>query len=152
MANIEIGHVPYKGGPPGFVDVLGGRMPMILSGFQGALPHIKTNSVKALAVTSKTRAAALPDTPTVAEALNLPDYEVLNWQGLFFPVNTPEAIVERIAAEVKEILAQDDTKQRLESFGYVPVGSTPTEFKKMVETEQKIWADIIKSANISKQF
>ncbi|HZN27294.1 MAG TPA: tripartite tricarboxylate transporter substrate-binding protein, partial [Burkholderiales bacterium] len=75
LAGIELNHVPYKGGPPGLVDVLGGRVPAILSGTQGALPYIKAGKLRALAVTTPKRFPTLPDLPTVAEALNLPRYE-----------------------------------------------------------------------------
>ena len=91
QAGIELSHVPYKGGPPAFADVIGGRVPAMVSGFQGALPQIKADKVRGLAVTGKQRSPALPDLPTVSEALGLPDYEALNWQGLFFPAGTPAA-------------------------------------------------------------
>ena len=93
LAKIELAHVPYKGGPPGLVDVLGGRVPLILSGTQGALPYIRSGKLRALAVTTTRRFAAVPDLPTVAEALNLPGYEATNWQGLLFPAGTPRPMV-----------------------------------------------------------
>ena len=113
QAGIELTHVPYKGGPPAFADVIGGRVPAMVSGFQGALPQIKAGKVRGLAVTGKQRSPALPDLPTVSEALNLPDYEALNWQGLFFPAGTPQPIVDRIASEVKKILAEPETRDWL---------------------------------------
>jgi tripartite-type tricarboxylate transporter receptor subunit TctC len=149
MAGIQLGHVPYKGGPPGLVDVLGGRVPVILSGTQGALPFIKTGKLRALAVTTTKRFTAVPDLPTVAEALNLPGYEATNWQGLLFPVGTPRPIIERVAGETIKILAQGETKVRLGVLGYDPSGPAPAEFAKIMLAEQKRWAEIIKAAGIS---
>lgn len=148
QAGIELGHVPYKGGPPAFADVIGGRVPAMISGFQGALPQIKAGKVRGLAVTGKQRSPALPDLPTVSEALSLPDYEALNWQGLFFPVGTPQPIVDRIASEVKKILAEPETRDWLASVGYEPVGNTPAEFRTLIAADYKRWSEIIKAANI----
>src|SRR5688572_1448454 len=128
MAGVQLGHVPYKGGPPGLVDVLGGRVPVILSGTQGALPFIKSGKLRALAVTTTKRFAAVPDLPTVAEALNLPAYEVVNWQGLLFPAGTPRPLATRIAGEVAKILALPETRSRLDVLGYEPSGMQPSEF------------------------
>ena len=149
MAGIQLGHVPYKGGPPGLVDVLGGRVPVILSGTQGALPYIKSGKLRALAVTTTKRFAAVPDLPTVAEALNLPGYEATNWQGFLFPAGTPRPVIDRVAAETIKILALADTKARLDTLGYDPSGPTPAQFAKIMAAEQKRWAEIIKAAGIT---
>ncbi len=149
FAGIQLAHVPYKGGPPGFADLIGGRVPVMLSGIQGAIPHIQTGKVRALAVTSRKRSAALPDVPTVDEALGLSGYEAMNWQGLMFPAGTPQPIVDRVATEVIRILAMADTKTKLEALGYEPVGNTPAEFSTLMNAEQKKWAVIIKTAGIS---
>jgi tripartite-type tricarboxylate transporter receptor subunit TctC len=148
MAGIELNHVPYKGGPPGLVDVLGGRVPTILSGTQGALPYIKAGKLRALAVTTPKRFAAVPDLPTVAEALNLPGYEATNWQGFLFPLGTPRPVIERMAGETITILATSETKARLETLGYDPSGPTPAQFARLMVAEQKRWAEIIKAAGI----
>jgi tripartite-type tricarboxylate transporter receptor subunit TctC len=97
MATVQMNHIPYKGGPPAFTDLVGGRIPAMVSGMQGAIPQIKADKVKALAVTGLKRSAALPDVPTVGEALGLPEYEALNWQSLLFPAGTPKPIVDRMA-------------------------------------------------------
>ena len=149
MAKIELAHVPYKGGPPGLVDVMGGRVPVILSGTQGALPYIKSGKLRALAVTTTKRFAAVPDLPTVAEALNLPGYEATNWQGFLFPAKTPRALAVRVSAEAAKILAQADTRARLETLGYDPVGNTPAQMATVMLAEQKRWSEIIKAAGIT---
>jgi len=149
MAGIQLNHIPYKGGPPGLVDVLGGRVPVMVSGMQGALPYVKSGKVRGLAVTTKKRFAALSELPTVAEALGLPDYEAVNWQGFLFPAGTPRAVIERIAGETIKILAAPETRARLDVLGYAPSGPTPVEFAALMRVEQKRWTAIIKEAGIT---
>jgi tripartite-type tricarboxylate transporter receptor subunit TctC len=151
MAVIDLAHVPYKGGPPAFTDVVGGRVPVMVSGMQGAVPQIKADKVRALAVTGKKRSPVLPDVPTVGEALGLPDYEALNWQGLLFPAGTPQPIVERVATEVIRILAQPDTREKLAGMGYEPIGNTPAQATAVMVEEQKRWSAIIKASNITSE-
>jgi tripartite-type tricarboxylate transporter receptor subunit TctC len=149
MAGIQLNHIPYKGGPPGLVDVLGGRVPVMVSGMQGALPYVKSGKVRGLAVTTKKRFAALSELPTVAEALGLPDYEAVNWQGFLFPAGTPRAVIDRIAGETIKILAAPDTRARLDVLGYAPSGIPPREFAALMGVEQKRWTAIIREAGIT---
>lgn len=149
MAAIQLNHVPYKGGPPAFTDVVGGRVPAMVSGMQGALPQIKGEKVRALAVTGKRRSVALPEVPTVAEALGLRDYEALNWQSLLFPAGTPKPIVDRMAGEVIKILALPEVRERLLQMGYEPIGNRPEQFAAAAADDQKRWAAIIQAANIT---
>ena len=149
MAGIQLSHVPYKGGPPGLVDVLGGRVPVIVSGFQGALPYIKAGKLRALAVTTPKRAPAIPDVPTVAEATGLKAYEAINWQGFLFPAGTPWPLSERIQGEVATIMKLPDVRSRLETLGYEPVANTPAQMGTVMAAEKKRWTEIIKAANIT---
>ena len=149
MAGIQLTHIPYKGGPPGLVDILGGRVPVMLSGMQGALPYVKSGKVRGLAVTTKKRFAALSELPTVAEALGLPDYEATNWQGLLFPAGTPRPVIAKIAGETIKILAMPETRARLDALGYAPSGPATPEFAALMRVEQKRWAAIIKEAGIT---
>ncbi len=149
LARVQLSHVPYKGGPPGLVDVLGGRVPVIVSGFQGALPYIKSGKLRALAVTTPKRAPAIPAVPTVAEATGLKGYEAVNWQGLLFPAATPQPIAERVAAEIAKILALSETRARIEALGYEPVGNTPAQMAAVMAAEKKRWSEIIKAASIT---
>ncbi len=148
MAGIQLNHVPYKGGPPGLVDVIGGRMPSILSGTQGALPHIKAGKLRALSVTTLTRLPALPDIPTAAEALGIKDYEATNWQGFLFPAGTPKAIAERVSAAAITILNRPETRARLDDLGYIPSGMTPAQMATMMAAEKKRWTALIQEAGI----
>jgi tripartite-type tricarboxylate transporter receptor subunit TctC len=149
MAGVELAHVPYKGGPPGLADVLGGRIPAMLSGMQGALPYVKSGKIRGLAVTTKKRSTALPELPTVAEALGLPDYEATNWQGLLFPAGTPRAVAVRVAGDTMKILALTETRARLETLGYEPSGMTPAQFGTLMVAEQKRWTTLIRAAGIT---
>jgi tripartite-type tricarboxylate transporter receptor subunit TctC len=148
LAGVQLSHVPYKGGGPALVDLLGGRVPVMVSGFQAALPYIKNGKARALAVTSPKRNAALPEVPTVAEALGLVGYEALNWQGLFAPASTPREVVTRIADEVTKILATPDIRTRLIDLGYEPVGSSPAQFTTTIQAEQQKWHKLIQAAGI----
>lgn len=152
LAGIRLSHVPYKGGPPGLVDVFGGRVPVIVSGTQGALPYIQAGKLRALAVTTPKRFSALPELPTVAEALQLPAYQATNWQGLLFPAGTPQAAAERIAGEVAKVLAMAETRARLQTMGYEPIGNTPAQMARVMVEEQKRWAEIIRASNITADF
>jgi tripartite-type tricarboxylate transporter receptor subunit TctC len=149
LARIQLAHVPYKGGPPGLVDVLAGRVPVIVSGTQGALPYIKAGKLRALAVTTPKRFSSLPDLPTVAEALALPRYEATNWQGFLFPAGAPPAVAQRIAGETAKILGTAETRARLETLGYEPIGNTPAQMASVMVAEQKRWTEIIKAAGIT---
>jgi tripartite-type tricarboxylate transporter receptor subunit TctC len=148
MAGIQLNHVPYKGGPPGLLDVMGGRIPSIISGTQGALPHIKAGKIRPLSVTTTKRLPALPDVPTTAEALGIKGYEATNWQGFLFPAGTPKAIAERVATAAVAILKQPATRARLEELGYIPSGMTPAEMAKMMAEENKRWTALIRDAGI----
>jgi tripartite-type tricarboxylate transporter receptor subunit TctC len=148
MAGIRLNHVPYKGGPPGLLDVMGGRIPSILSGTQGALPHIKAGKIRPLSVTTTTRLPALPDVPTAAEALGIKGYEATNWQGFLFPAGTPKAAAERISAAAVKILKQPATRARLEELGYIPSGMTPAQMAVMMAEEKQRWTALIRDAGI----
>lgn len=149
MASVQLNHVPYKGGPPAFTDLVGGRIPAMVSGMQGALPQIRSEKVRALAVTGRRRSPALPEVPTVNEALGLRDYEALNWQSLLFPAGTPKPVVDRVAGEVIRILSQPEVRDRLLQMGYEPIGNRPEQFAAAAAEDQRRWASVIQAASIS---
>ncbi|MFN7751990.1 MAG: Bug family tripartite tricarboxylate transporter substrate binding protein [Pseudomonadota bacterium] len=148
LAKIELAHVPYKGGGPALVDLLGGRVPVMVSGTQGALPFIRNGKARALAVTTPRRLSALPDVPTVAEALSLPAYEAVNWQGLFAPAGTTAAVVGGLAEAAIRQLSTPEVRARLAELGYDPVGNTPAVFTKLVFAEHRKWTQLVKAAGI----
>jgi len=148
MAGIKLTHVPYKGGGPALVDLLGGRMQVMSSTLPSAAAHIRSGKVRALAVTSLKRSSAFPNVPTVAEAAALPGYEASTWQGLLFPARTPPALVGRLQKEAATVLAQDGVRSRLSDLGYEPVASGSAEFAAFIKAETAKWSKVIRSAGI----
>lgn len=148
MTGIKLVHIPYKGGGPALIDLIGGRVPVMVSGLPATVPHIKSGKIRALGVTSARRSSAVPEVPTVAEAAGLPGYEAVTFQGLVFPADTPRPIINRVADEVIKILALNDVRERLLGLGYEPVGSTPSQFAAFISVELKKWSKTIKEAGI----
>ena len=147
-AGVQLVHIPYKGGGPALIDLIGGRVQVMSSTLPSAVPHIKTGRVRALAVTSLARSTALPEVPTVAESAGLPGYEAITWQGLVFPRATPQTIVDRMYRGVVTVLAQSDVIVRLRDLGYEPVGSSPREFAAYIKSEIAKWAKVIAAGKI----
>ena len=145
---INLVHVPYKGGGPAVADVLAGQVPYLFLTASAALSHTRSGKLRALAVTTKKRTAAAPDIPTVAEELNLPDYEVDSWCALFAPAKTPAAIVARMHKEIARVVQLPEVKQKLIEQGADPVGSSPEELDRVVKSELKSWAAVIRDAGI----
>jgi tripartite-type tricarboxylate transporter receptor subunit TctC len=141
-------HIPYKGGGPALLDLLAGRVPVMVSTLPSAVPQIKAGKVRALAVTSSKRSAAAPDLPTVAEATGLAGYEASTWQGFVLPAATPRAIVQRLSDESVKVLAMSDVRERLRDQGYETVGSSPAEFGAYIKSELVKWTKVIKTGGI----
>jgi tripartite-type tricarboxylate transporter receptor subunit TctC len=148
LAGIELVHVPYKGGGPALLDVIAGRVPVMVSSLPSAVPQIKAGKVRALAVTTARRSAALPELPTVTEATGFAGYDASTWQGLMFPAATPRPIVQRMADETIGVLGLADVRDRLRDQGYEPVASRPAEFAAFIKTELSRWSKVIRSAGI----
>ena len=141
-------HVPYKGVGPAMSDLLGGHVASMVSNVASAKPHIDSGKLRALGVTSRARAPALPDVPSMAEA-GVKGYEVLNWFGMFAPAGTPAPIIARMHAEAKaKLLAMPEMKQRLASEGAEPIVSTPADFAAFVKSEMQQWTEVGRAAKI----
>jgi tripartite-type tricarboxylate transporter receptor subunit TctC len=148
MAGIQLMHVPYKGSPPGIVDLLGGRVAMIAtSSMSIMLAHLRSGRLRALGVTSAVRVSTLPDIPTIAEN-GLPGYEAVQWAGLLAPAGTPKEIVALLSRESASILRMPDTKERLAVEGFEVVGSTPDEFAIFLRAEIQKWTKLAKAAGL----
>jgi tripartite-type tricarboxylate transporter receptor subunit TctC len=145
---VKMTHVPYKGAAPAMTDLVSGRVDVMFDHLPSVLPHIRTGKLRALAIAGRQRASALPQLPTLAE-LGVPGVEVSSWFGLLAPAGTPEAIVQRLQAEVSTILASEDVKVQLRAIGAEPVGSTAKEFANVIQADSKKWADLIKAAGIT---
>ncbi len=144
-AGVQMQHVPYKGSAPALTDLIGGQVQLMFDSMPSALPHIKVGKLRALAVTTARRSAAVPDLPTVAEA-GVPGYDISTWYGLWAPKGTPRDIVERLASETAKILKQPDVRERYAALGAEPVGSTPDEFAAYCRSELTKWAKIVKES------
>jgi len=148
LANIQLTHVPYKGGGPALLDLMAGRVPVMVSSLPSAVPQIRAGKVRALAVTSAKRSSSTPELPTVAEATGYAGYEASTWQGFVLPAATARRIVQRMADETAEVLRAGDVRTRLLDLGYEPVGSTPAQFAAHIKGELARWPKVIKSAGI----
>jgi len=145
---IDLVHVPYKGGGPALADTVAGQVPFLFLTAPAGIPSVRSGKLRALAVTTPKRTPAAPDIPTVAEELALPDYAVDSWLALFAPAGTPKAIVARAQKDLARVLQQPETRQRLVEQGAEPVGSTPEELARVVTTELRTWAEVIRQAGI----
>lgn len=144
---IDVVHVPYKGVGPAMSDLLGGHVASMVSNVASAKAHVDAGKLRALAVTSRQRAPALPDVPSMDEA-GVKGYEVLNWFGLFAPAATPASIVTRLHAETAAFLALPETAKRLASEGAQPIASTPADFAAFVKSELEQWTEVARAAKI----
>jgi tripartite-type tricarboxylate transporter receptor subunit TctC len=148
LANTKIVHVPYKGGGPALIALVGGEVDMQIIGPSVALPQIQAGKVRALAVLSKERLPSLPTVPTAKEA-GMDTFEVTSWFGILVPAGTPRDIITRLNAEWVKIAAMPDTKEKMEKAGFEPMSGTPDQFAEFIKAEIMRWATVIKEANIS---
>lgn len=147
MAGIELLHVPYKGTTPGVLDLLAGRVSMMMANTLTVGSHVKAGKLRALGVTSLKRSIALPEVPPISEA-GVPGYEVIQWYGTFAPAGTPRDIVGKVQAEMARALRLADVREHLARDGAEPVGSTPEEFAARVRSELEKWGKVSRAANI----
>ena len=139
-------HFPYRGSGPALLDLIGGTMDLMFDNLPSALPQIKAGKLKALAVTSAARSAAVPDLPTIAEAGPVKGFEASSWFGLLAPAGTPADIVNRVQVETAKALGSAALKERLLSQGAIPGGMVPAEFAKFIAAETTKWAKVVKAS------
>lgn len=137
-------HFPYRGSSPALLDLIGGTMDLMFDNLPSAMPQIKAGKLKALAVTSAQRSAALPDVPTVAEAGPVKGFDASSWFGLLAPAGTPAEIVNRVQQESAKALGTPALKERLLAQGAIPSGMPPAEFAAYIAAETKKWAQVVK--------
>jgi tripartite-type tricarboxylate transporter receptor subunit TctC len=145
LAGVDLVHVPYKGSAPLLTDLLAGRVDATFDSFTVYEEHIRSGRVQALAVTSRTRMAILPQVPTLAQA-GLPGYEVSNWLGVLVPAATGKDLVSALNAAVLRAIADPDMKRQLVALGIEPTGSTPQEFADLIRSEIPKWTRIVKAS------
>ena len=147
---LDLVHVPFGGGGPAVAAVVAGHTPISFGSPQAAMQHVREGTVRALAVTSKTRSQIFPDVPTMTE-VGYPQIEGDSWVGILVPAGTPAEIIAVLYRESTKILAQSDMKERLAALGYDLVASTPKEFATRIVAEIEMWAKVIQAANIKPQ-
>jgi tripartite-type tricarboxylate transporter receptor subunit TctC len=148
MAKVELTHVPYKGGGPAMLDLVGGRINMIFASPSSSIPHIKSGRIRGLAVTTRKRSVIIPELPTVAES-GIAGYEVNNWYAMVAPAKTPKAVVARLNRELVTILNDAEIKRRLLAHGVEAAPSTPEELGKYMKSEFEKWGKLIAEAGIT---
>ncbi len=148
MTDIDVVHVPYKGGHPALTDVLGGQIQVMLGAVPTTQAAVKSGKVRALGVTSAKRSAQLPDVPTIAES-GVPGYEVTSWYGLCGPAALPKALMTKLNADLVKALNSPDTQQRLAEQGIEVLPSTPEQFGAYIKSEVSKWVKVVKAAGIS---
>ncbi len=146
MTGTFLVHFPYRGSGPALLDLIGGTMDLMFDNLPSAMPHIKAGKLKALAVTSAQRSAALPEVPTVAEAGPVPGFDASSWFGLLAPAGTPADIVNRIQQESAKALATPTLKERMLAQGAIPSGMTPADFAAYIAAETKKWSAVVKAS------
>ena len=145
MAGVDIQHVPYRGIAAVMPDLLGGRLTMVFSSPVSALPLAREGKVRALAVTSLTRAPSSPDLPTMVEA-GFPGFDATAWFALVAPAGTPEPIIATLHREAVRILALPDVRKRFDELGLVPMGTSPAQFAAAIASEAPLWAKVIEAS------
>ena len=147
MTNTEMAHIAYRGAQPAYQDVLSGRVPVFFDNMSTAMSLAKGGKVRALAITSKTRSALMPELPTVEEA-GVPGYEYHTWFGLWAPKGTPRPIIEKLNAEVTKALADASIQQRIAASAGVPSNMPLKDIDPFVKAEIAKWAEVVKRAGI----
>ncbi|WP_313300677.1 tripartite tricarboxylate transporter substrate binding protein [Diaphorobacter sp.] len=147
-AGLDITHVPYQGSGPEMTALLGGQLASAFVDATGAYPHIRSERINILAITGQQRHPALPDVKTMSE-LGYSGFEANGWFGFFLPSSTPKPIVDRLGSELVGIIKQPDVQRRLLEMGLIPVGSTPEEFRAVLERDAAHWKAIVDAAHIS---
>jgi tripartite-type tricarboxylate transporter receptor subunit TctC len=149
MTGVNMVHVPYHGGAPALIDLIGGQVQVMFSPLPESIATIKAGKVRALAVTSAQRSEALPDVPAVGEFV--PGFEASTWQGIGAPKNTPAEIVGKLNREINAALADPKIKARLANLGSAPAPMSPADFEKIMVAETAKWAKVIHEADIKLQ-
>ncbi len=146
MTGTYMVHLPYRGSGPAIMDMLAGTADVMFDNLPSSMAQIKAGKLKALAVTSRQRSTALPDVPTIEEAASLKGFDATSWFGLLAPAGTPPDIVNRVQQEVAKSLNTPAMKEKLLAQGAIPSGNTPAEFVKLIDSEHRKWAQVVKAS------
>jgi tripartite-type tricarboxylate transporter receptor subunit TctC len=141
----DMTHVPYKGTPAAYMDLMSGRISLMFDNIVAVMPHVKSGALKPIAVTSANRATSLPDVPTVAES-GIPGFEAVSWIGALVPAGTPREIVDKIHTDIVAVLRMPDVQEKLAASGAVVVGNTQQQFAAWNRNEIDKWAKAVKAS------
>jgi len=144
MTGVKAQHIPYKGTGPALIDLIAGQYQFNFAGMQGAMVLVRSGKLKAIAVTTPKRLAALPDVPAMAEAL--PGFEVVGWYGVMGPAKMPKALVTKLNTDIVNIVRQPDVKERILADGSEPVGNSPEAFRKYLLADLEKWTKVVKES------
>jgi tripartite-type tricarboxylate transporter receptor subunit TctC len=147
LAQVEMTHIPYRGGAPAINDLIPGRVDVIFDNVPSIISHVRSGTLRGLAVTTRERIAILPDMPTIAES-GVPGFDVSSWFGFFVPARTPPDVIARINADTNAALAHAPVKSRFEELGANPKGSTQAELAAFLKSEIDKWGPVIREARI----
>jgi tripartite-type tricarboxylate transporter receptor subunit TctC len=147
LAKVEMTHIPYRGGAPAINDLIPGRVDVIFDNVPSIISHVRSGTVRGLAVTTRERIAILPDMPTIAES-GVPGFDVSSWFGFFVPVKTPRDVIAKINADTNAALAHPSVKPRFDDLGATPKGSTPAALAAFLKSEIDKWGPVIQDAKI----
>ena len=147
MTGVNMVHIPYRGTAPAVTDLIAGQVQIMFDNLPGSIEYVRAGMTRALAVTTTERSEALPDLPTVADAV--PGYEVSAWFGLAAPKNTPEEIIDRLNQETNAAFANAKMKARLADLGAMALAGSPADFAKLISDETEKWGKVVRAANIS---
>lgn len=150
MTGAKITSIPYPGEQAAMTEIMAGRLPMMFANAAAAMPHVKSGRLRGLAVTSATRVDVAPGLPTVAES-GIPGFEIGTWLGIMAPAGTPAAVVDKINAEVRRVIAEPAVKEKLIAQGFVLVDESPNQFNRYLKSEYAKWSRLIKDADIKAQ-
>lgn len=150
LAGADLVHVPYKGTALSIPDLANGNIAMLFDSLASVQPHVKSGSVRPLAMNAPRRSPLLPEVPTLAEA-GMPAFDRYTWFGMFAPAGTPADIVRKVQAEVVAALKAPDLRERFDAVGAEPVGSTPEQFVERIRSDGVRWAEVIRTANVKVQ-
>jgi tripartite-type tricarboxylate transporter receptor subunit TctC len=146
LANVEMIHIPYRGGAPAINDLIPGRVNVIFDNMPSIISHVRSGSVRGLAVTTKERVAVVSDLPSIAETV--PGFDVVSWFAFFVPAKTPPEVIAKINADTNAALVYPAVKSRFEELGAVPKGSTAAQLAAFLQSETEKWGPVIRDAQI----
>jgi tripartite-type tricarboxylate transporter receptor subunit TctC len=147
MAGIEVEQIPFKGGGPAMIDVMGGHSHLLMNSYLASVPHIRSGKLKPLGVSDTRRTHLLPDVPTIDEA-GVPGYRAANWWGIGAPAGTPQPIIDKLYAAIAKVLESDEIKKQFDSDGASIIRMNPAEFTRFFADEYEKWGKVVKEAKI----